>query len=411
MDKEMLLKAKIPGAETGIEIKKSICTICDPTGLCGLDLYVKDGVIIKVEGSKENPHNNGRLCPKGGAQRQYIYNQERLKTPLKRTGPKGSGQYVPISWEEAMSTVAQKFKQAKAEIGPESVVFFSGYSKWFRPFLQRLAYVFGSPNFLTESSSCNKAMVMAASLNGTPGSPDIKNCKCLVFWSANPFHSRHMIVPGILAAKENGLKIIAVDPRVTPTTELADIHLQLRPGTDGALALAMAHVMISENLIDDRFVSSYTYGYEEFRQYVKEFPPEKAEQITGTPADKIKAAARMFAEVKPAGILPSSQAVVHHTNGIQNYRAVFALLALTGNYDIVGGNRPQPLSWAHLPAGVVTGNMSLNALLNRQRWLRGWEKIGFRSGANYLKKARLCVCPSRSGPKNPIRSKRFSDWV
>lgn len=353
-DKELLLKAKIPGPETGIEIKKSICTICDPTGLCGMDLYIKDGEIIKVEGTKENPHNNGRLCSKGGAQRQYIYNKERLKTPLKRVGAKGTGEFEPISWDEALDIVAEKFKEAKGEFGAESVVFYSGYSKWFRPFLQRLAYVFGSPNFLTESSACNKAMVMASKLNGTPGSADIKNSKCLMIWSANPFHSRHMAVPGLLAAKERGLKIIVIDPRITPTVDLADIHLQVRPGTDGALALAMAYVMINENLYDEHFVNNYTFGFEEYCKYVQDFTPEKAEEITGVPAEKIRAAARMFATVKPSSIMPSSQALVHHTNGIQNYRAIFALTALTGNYDVAGGNRPQQPSWGHLPGGIIT---------------------------------------------------------
>lgn len=352
--KQILLKAKIPGPETGIEIKKSICTICDPTGLCGVDLYVKDGQIMKVEGTKESLNNNGTLCSKGAALRQYVYNKDRLKTPLKRVGEKGSGKFVPITWDEALDTVATKFREAKEAVGPETVVFYSGYSKWFRPFLQRMAYIFGSPNFLTESSTCNKAMVMATLLNGTPGGPDMKNSKCYLIWSANPFHSNHKTVSALLDAKERGLKIIVVDPRITPTVALADIHLQVKPGTDGALALSMAHIMISERLYDEHFVNNYTHGFDEFSEYVQAFTPVKGEEITGVPAEKIVAAARMFATVKPGSILPSSQSIVHHTNGVQNYRAVFALTALTGNYDVIGGNRPQPASWCHLPGGIIT---------------------------------------------------------
>ena len=361
---ELLLKAKIPDPNTGIEIKKTLCTICDPTGLCGVDAYVKGNVMIKVEGSGENPHNKGRLCSKGSALRQYVYNEDRLKTPMKRVGPKGSLEFEPISWEEAMGEVAERFLAIKKEQGPESVVFFSGYTKGFRPFLQRLAYVFGSPNFLTESSTCNKAMQMAGKLNGLAGSPDGRNSKCQLIWSSNPFHSNHIAIPGLLDAKERGAKIIVVDPKITHTAEIADVHLQLRPGTDGALALAMANIIIKEKLYDLDFVQNHTHGFDEYAEYAAAFTPEKAEEITGVPAAKIVSAARMYAQTKPASIAPSSQSVVHHTNGVQNYRAVFALIALCGNFDVKGGNRPATMSWCHLPGGFVSNEHSFECPIN-----------------------------------------------
>ena len=126
-DVEKLLRGKIPAPGTGIEVRKSICTICDPMTQCGLDLYVKDGKIIKVEGSKEHPYNIGTLCSKGAASRQYIYHEDRLKTPLKRTGPRGSGKFEPISWDKALDTISAKFNEIKKQNGPESVAFFSGY--------------------------------------------------------------------------------------------------------------------------------------------------------------------------------------------------------------------------------------------------------------------------------------------
>jgi anaerobic selenocysteine-containing dehydrogenase len=140
-DVQKLLKGKIPSPETGIEIRKSICAICDPGPLCGLDLYIKDGKIIKVEGNEKHPSNAGSLCPKGAATRQYVYHEDRLKTPLKRSGPRGSGKFEPISWDEALDTIASKFNAFKKEYGPESVVFFSGYTKYFRPYLKRLAHL------------------------------------------------------------------------------------------------------------------------------------------------------------------------------------------------------------------------------------------------------------------------------
>jgi anaerobic selenocysteine-containing dehydrogenase len=352
---EKLLRGKIPSSEIGIEVRKSICTICDPTTQCGLDLYVKDGKIIKVEGSKDHPYSLGTLCSKGAANRQYIYSEDRLKTPLERTGPRGSGKFKPISWDEALDIIAGKFNEIKEQHGPESVVFFSGYTKYFRPYLKRLAHSFGSPNYLTESSTCHQATAMAQKLTlGLPGGPDLKNTKCLLVWSANPFHTNPGNARAILEGRERGMKLIVVDPRETPTTALADIHLQVRPGTDGALALAMANVIIHEKLHDQDFVANYSYGFEDYREYVQQFTPEKGEELTGVPADKILKAARMYASIKPAAIMPSASPVVHHTNGVQNYRAVFALAGLTGNYDIAGGNFVIPPSFIHIPGLIPT---------------------------------------------------------
>ena len=189
---------------------------------------------------------------------------------------------------------------------------------------------------------------------GLPGGPDLKNTKCLLVWSANPFHTNPGNARAILKGKERGMKLIVVDPRETPTTALADIHLPVRPGTDGALALSMANVIIHEKLYDRDFVGNYSYGFEDYREYVQQFTPEKGEELTGVPADKIIKAARMYASTKPAAIMPSASPVVHHTNGVQNYRAVFALVGLTGNYDIAGGNLVVPPSFIHIPGLIPT---------------------------------------------------------
>jgi len=198
-------------------------------------------------------------------------------------------------------------------------------------------------------------MVIAQRLTfGLPGGPDLENAKCLLVWSANPFHTNPGSARAILKGKERGVNLIVVDPRETPTTALADIHLQVRPGTDGALALAMANVIINEKLYDQDFIANYSYGFEGYREYIRQFTPEKGEEMTGVPADKIIKAARMYASVKPAAIMPSASPVVHHTNGVQNYRAVFALAGLTGNYDIAGGNFVVPSSFIHTPGLIPT---------------------------------------------------------
>ena len=354
MSTDELLKGKIPCAETGIEIKKSLCSICDPCQ-CGLDLYVKDGEIIKVEGSMDNDLNRGTLCSKGAATRQYVYNPDRLRTPLRRLGKKGEGKFEEITWEEAYREIAAKLYQTKENFGPESAAFFVGYSKWARPFVRRMAFMFGSPNYCTESSTCSRATTMAWKLVfGDVGNPDIGSAACLLIWSSNPMHSRAPNAELYFKKKEAGMKLIVVDPRNTPTTALADIHLRLRPGTDGALALSMAHVIVRENLYDAAFVENYTHGFNEFKEFIAAFTPEKGEELTGVPAGKIEEAARMYATVKPAAFMTSASPVVHHTNGVQNYRAAMMLVGLTGNFGIKGGNVVQQASYIEHPSGFAT---------------------------------------------------------
>ncbi len=347
------LDTKIPGNETGVEIRKTFCAICNPFSHCGIDAYVKDGVVVRVEGSKGHPHSEGTLCSKGSASRQFIYHKDRIRTPLVRRGERGSDDFEPVSWDEALDTISDRLLRIKAETGPESVAFFAGYTKWMRPFLKRLAHSFGSPNYCTESSTCYQATAMAVKLNyGYFGPPDIKNAKCLLVWSSNPFYSNTSAVRRLLDAKERGLKIIEVGPLVTPMTAHADIHLRMRPGTSGALALGMAHVIIEEGLYDREFVKNWTLGFEEYRNYVREFTPKVTEEITGVEADLLIRAARLYATTKPAAMMNSASPTVHHTNGVQNHRALIALIGLTGNFDEKGGNVVAPPTWLYVSAGT-----------------------------------------------------------
>ena len=371
-----MLWGKIPDPETGIEVRKSVCTICDPQTQCGLDCYVKDDRIIKVEGSLENPHSGGTLCAKGAATRQYVYHEERLKTPLRRTGPRGSGRFEPISWDEALQTVADELNRLKAESGPESIVFYVGYPKQMRPFIKRLALQFGSPNYCTESSTCFQAMAMAWRLvYGSPAGPDVRNSRCLLVWTNNPFYGNTTVVRGLLDALDRGLKMIVIDPRRSPIASYADMHLQLKPGTDGALALGMANVIIEEGLYDQEFVAQHTRGFDDFREYAAGFDLAQVERITGVPADQVREAARLYATTKPAALMPGAAPVVQNTNGIQNYRAVFSLVGLTGNFDVVGGNMPAPPSWLEVAgAGFATREHQFSMP-------RSWDDLPERVGA------------------------------
>lgn len=315
------------------EVKKVLCGICSSS--CSIDVYVEDGKITSVEGS------NGGLCAKGAASKQYVYNKDRILYPMKRIGEKGSGQFERITWEEAFALISEKLLDIREKYGARSTVFYAGYPKWYRPALLRLSNAYGSPNFCTESSTCFQSANMAwKSIYGNDiCSPDMQNAKTVLLWTSNLYHSNTPMSQTYQNLQKKGVKIIVVDPRKTATTCEADIHLRIMPGTDGALALGMAHVIIEENLYDKEFVENYVYGFKEYCDYVKEFTPEKTAEITGESPEKIIQAARLYATNSPAGIMFSACTVVHHINGMQNYRAVQILAALTGNYDVKGGNR------------------------------------------------------------------------
>lgn len=347
-----------------MKVVKTSCSTCG--SCCEVDTYVEDGKLVSVEGARNTPMQSGGMCAKGAAAKQYVYNKDRILYPMKRVGKKGEGKFERISWEEAYEMIAENLLRIRKESGPESVVFYAGYPKWYRPALLRLANAFGSPNYCTESSTCFQAAALAwRSLygNGICG-PDMKNAKTLLVWSSNLYHSNTPMSGTYQGLKKRGVKIIVVDPRHSVTAHDADIHLQLIPGTDGALALSMAQVILEEGLYDKEFVENYVYGLEEYREYVQNFVPEEAEKITGVPAAQIRLAARTYAGNGPASVMFSASPIVHHINGVQNYRAVFSLIAITGNYDVEGGNRTQQ------------GPSSLANEFGRVRRFDGIEAIG-----------------------------------
>ncbi len=333
----------------GIEIKKSYCDICNQSSHCTIDAYIKDGKIIKMEGAQDSPHTFGMLCPQGAANRQYIYSDERLLYPMKNVGKKGEGKFERITWEEAYSTIAEKLGKCKEEHGAESVAFMTGFEKWFRPTLSRFAAKFGSSNYFTEGSTCQEAHVMTWKLlTGECPGADFRNTNLLMVWSRNPMYSNFSYNRPLFDAIENGLEVITVDSRVTPLAQRSKIHLMPRPGTDGALALGMANVIISENLYDKEFIEKYAYGFEEFAELAKEYTPEKVKELTGVDGDLMVKAARMYAKAKPAAMQMSASPIVHHVNGVQNYRSVASLVALCGYYDIKGGNTTNPFTYLHV---------------------------------------------------------------
>ena len=351
------LHDKVPGEDTGIITRNSFCDVCAPGPHCGVTCYVKDGKILKIEGTDGHPTNHGLLCPKGQSGRQYVYRKDRVLTPLRRVGERGEGKFEPITWEEAWAEIIPRLNAVKENYGPCSVAFYSGYNKWYRPFLQRLCYSFGSVNYGTESSSCFTSTIMSwrIATGADFAAPDLSHAGIFLGWCYNAYHSAYLMTAGVEKARERGMKVIIVDPRITPAVEKqCDLHLRIKPGTDCALALGLARELIVNDWVDHDYIEQNVYGYEEYKNYVMDFPPERVEQLTDVPADQVRLAARMIHENMPLAINQSSAAMVHHTNGMQTHRAIMALSALMGTYDRPGGMIPAPLTYAHSMAGFST---------------------------------------------------------
>lgn len=356
MNTETLIKSKIPGKETGIEIKRTICDMCSPGVHCGIDAYIKKGKVIKIEGTDDHPINKGLLCTKGLCNREFIYREDRLRTPLKRIGNRGEGKFKEITWDEAYKEISDRLNKIKLDFGPEQVAFFTGYPKWYRPFLQRFAFSFGSPNYATESSSCATSAKMAGNIAAGRNftTPDLQNTKTFLGWGFNSYYSKFLGAIPVEKKKREGMKVIIVDPRITPSTQkLADIHLRPRPGTDGALALGMAKLMIDKGYIDREYIEKYTFGFEDYKYYVERFDLKKVSEITGVDGDDIERAVDMLSK-GPFCINESAAPIVHHQNGFQNYRAMMSLSAITGNYDRKGGNLPKKDFYAGSLGGLET---------------------------------------------------------
>jgi anaerobic selenocysteine-containing dehydrogenase len=323
-------------------IKDGACYMCGT--YCPINIHIRQGKAVKIDMLDQRVVET---CPRWKAQLDFIYHPDRLKYPLKSVGERGSGDFERISWDEALDTIASKLDNLKDLYGAESVAFYVAYTKEPRPYFRRLVHAFGSPNYCTETSSCFSAGWLAASLNygkdyGWFFSNSIEidpESKCKLVWSSSVRNSFPQLWGDYVNAVKKGMKLIVVDPRRTQIASMADIHLQLRPGTDGALALGLMNVIIKDELYDEEFVDRWTVGFGDLEKLVQEYPPEKVEEITWIPANKIREAAILFATQKPAKIRTSAGATIHHQNGVQNTRAIFLLSALTGNFEVPGGNR------------------------------------------------------------------------
>lgn len=322
-------------------VLKSVCRSCH--GGCGVLMHVQDGRLVKVEGDRDAPLNHGRLCPIGTITVDLVYHPDRLKYPLRREGPRGSGQWRRISWDEAFDEIVDRLDRIRTEFGPEAIALGTGTGRHHIRWVSRFGHALGTPNWCEPGfAQCFHPRVNTCILtfgdfpvsDFTGGTPPA----CMLFWGHNPLNSGPDGETrfNVREALDHNPEIIVVDPRETELARRAAVWLQLRPGTDDALALALLNVIIDEKLYDAPFVTRWTYGFDALAEHVRAYTPEWAEPITWVAADKIRAAARLFARAKPA-MMEWGCAIEHTPNCIQTVRAISLLPAITGNIDVPGG--------------------------------------------------------------------------
>jgi len=330
---------------------------------CGIDAHVENSRLVKVTAMKEHPVN--RLCVRAQAIPDWLYSPQRLTHPMRKV----NGTWQKISWDEAFDIIGDKLADIKENYGAKALVVHLGepvVGSEVPRIATRFCSLYGTPNYTSGASLCFAARGIGHGLalgkRMSPLFPSYENTRCIVVWGHNPEQSKIGEETNILSAQKRGAKLIVVDPRATALAKRAALHIQIRPGTDCALALGLIHVIIAEELYDADFVSNWTFGFAELKEHVRKYSPEVVEKIAWVPAESIRQFARMYAASKPATI---SQGVSldHCPNGVQNSRAISILIAITGNLDILGGNiYNSPLRQASLRVkGVVSLDEAIGA--------------------------------------------------
>jgi anaerobic selenocysteine-containing dehydrogenase len=290
-------------------------------GGCGLKLFVRDGRLVRVEGDEDHPYSHGRLCPPALALTQYIYHPQRFTYPMKRVGERGEGKFERITWDEALDTVEGRFNEIKEKYGAEAVIFVQGTGRDVGGPISFLCYSFGSPNWVQLGLAGHACYTpRLAAMMFTHGDyavldagqflpdgmddPEYRVPEVIVVWAQNPAAGCQDAFFGhwVVDCMKRGSKLVVIDPRVTWFSSRAEKFLQIRPGTDAAMALGMLNVIISEGLYDREFVDRWCHGFEELKVRAAEYPLDRVSAITWVPAEDIAAAARMYAKAKPAAV-------------------------------------------------------------------------------------------------------------
>lgn len=314
----------------------SACEMC--RNQCPIAVKVVNGKVSKIDGNPNDAEFGGVLCARGNAGPSLLYDPQRLKKPMLRTGERGTGKYKEVSWDEAYTYIAEKLNVIRQNDGGEAVAFASrkGPHDWF---FRTIAKGIGSPNMFSHEATCPLTRSVALdSMFGVEGiAADYGNAKYIVSVGRNWLEGIHVAqTRAIMKAVGNGAKLVALDPRFSVTASMGE-WIPIKGATDLAFVMAMANVMIAEEKYDKDFVEHYTLGFDQWKEAVKDKTPEWAEQETGIPKDTILRIAREFAEARPRAILDFGWRTGLTPNDYQLRRAIMIVNMMIGNFETPGG--------------------------------------------------------------------------
>ncbi len=323
---------------------------------CGVVTEVENGRIRSFSAASHHPITQGWLCAKVRPYPDHVYHPDRLLYPLKRVGPKGSGQWQRISWAEAVGEIGRKWREIIAQYGAEAILPYS-YSGT----LGLVQMGVASGRFWNrlgasqlERSICGAAAEFAVEttlgVRQSQAYKDVAHSQLVIIWGHNPVSTAPHFMPHLKEAQRNGSKVVVIDPRRTRTAKGADWHIAPKPATDGALALGVAQLIVANGWHDETWLETHTVGWPQLRERLAEYPLARVADITGLPEADIYELARLYAAHKP-GLIKIADGLQRHLNGGQTVRAICALPALTGQYGVRGGGLAYStsgyLQWDH----------------------------------------------------------------
>ncbi|MCK5056921.1 MAG: molybdopterin-dependent oxidoreductase [Candidatus Aminicenantes bacterium] len=317
---------------------------------CSMKVYVENGRICNVEADPQNKATPEGVCLRGLSYVERVHSQDRILTPLKRK--QGTADFAEISWDEALDTIIAKLQSYKEKYGPRSVLYY--YGSGTKGLLNAVGADFWrlyGGYTTTYGDLCWPAgleatrLTLGENIHNAPW--DIENARLIIMWGKNPAETNIHQMRSIDLALEQGAKLIVIDPRRTRSSETAELLIQPKPGTDGALALGVAHLLIKKNLIDREFIEKYVLGFPEFEKRVRDFTPQRASALTDVPARYIEGLAEYLGNIKPASI-SGGYGMQRYTNSGQTMRAIIALAVITGNIGQPGAG----WIYANLQTGI-----------------------------------------------------------
>jgi len=310
---------------------------------CAMLVTVESGRATRVAGDPEHPFTRGFLCAKVNRYIERTYHHDRLLHPLRRVGPKGSGRFERISWDEALAEVAERLDAVRASAeGPQAILPYSYAgtmgmiqgSSMDRRFFHFLGASLLDRTICSMAGTMGMRMTVGANIGADP--EGIPWSDLVLLWGTNTLTANPHLWPFVLAARERGAKVIAIDPIRTRTAAQCDDWIGIRPGTDAALALGMMHVLLERGLEDRGFIDAHTLGFDQLRERVREYPPERVSEITGVSAERVVGLAELYGGAA-AAFIRVNYGLQRHAGGGMAVRTIACLPALTGHWRHAGG--------------------------------------------------------------------------